>query len=120
MRLLGYSLDPPGTDPKVTKKVHFTVTVGDLIAAGTLTPGDVLVFTDPVLQATATVKSDGRLELSGVPYDSPSTAATVVRGRPTNGWADWALVRPEGTITLMKLREELTEPAPPEVKPGPA
>ena len=73
--------------------------------------GDVLVFIDPVLQATATVKSDGRLEVSGVSDDFPSTAATVT-GRPTNGWADSALVRPEGTITLMKLREELTEPAP--------
>ena len=121
MRLLGYSLEPPGSNPKATKKAHFTVTFKDLIAAGKLTPGDVLVFTDPVLQATATVRSDGRLELSGVLYDFPSAAAAVVRGRSTNGWADWGLVREDGTITLMKLREELTEPAsPPEGKPAPA
>jgi len=120
MRLLGYSLDPPGAEPKATKKAHFTVTFKDLIAAGKLTPGDVLVFTDPVLQATATVRSDGRLELSGVPYDFPSAAAAVVRGRSTNGWADWGLVREDGTITLMKLREELTGPALPGGKPDPA
>jgi len=121
MRLLGYSLEPPGSDPKATKKAHFTVTFKDLIAAGKLTPGDVLVFIDPVLQATATVRSDGRLELSGVPYDYPSAAAAAVRGRSTNGWADWGLVREDGTITLMKLREELTGPAsPPEGKPTPA
>ncbi len=108
MRLLGYSLEPPGSDPKATKKAHFTVTFKDLIAAGKLTPGDVLVFIDPVLQATATVRSDGRLELSGVPYDFPSAAAAAVRGRSTNGWADWGLVREDGTISLMKLREELT------------
>ena len=58
---------------------------------------------------------------SGVPYDFPSAAAAVVRGRSTNGWADWGLVRQDGTITLMKLREELTGPAsPPEGNPGPA
>jgi hypothetical protein len=121
MRLLGYSLDPPGTDPKATKKAHFAVTLKDLIAAGKLKTGDVLVFADPALQATATISSDGRLEVGGVLYDSPSAAAAIVRGHSTNGWADWALVRQDGGITLMKLREELTWPAlPPEGKPGPA
>jgi hypothetical protein len=121
MRLLGYSLEPPGSDPKATKKAHFAVTLKDLVAAGKLTAGDVLVFTDPGLQAAATVRSDGRLELSGVPYDFPSAAAAIVGGHSTNGWADWGLVREDGTITLMKLREELTGPAlPSEGKPGPA
>jgi Restriction Enzyme Adenine Methylase Associated len=121
MRLLGYSLDPPGTDPKVTRKARFTVTVGDLIAAGKLTAGDVLAFTDPDFSDTATIRADGSLELRGVLHDSPSAAAAIVRGRPTNGWADWALVRVHGPITLMKLREELTELAPPpEGTPGPA
>jgi hypothetical protein len=121
MRLLGYSLDPPGTKPKATKKARFTVALKDLIAAGKLTAGDVLVFTDPAFSDTATISSVGGLEFRGMLHDSPSAAAAIVRGRPTNGWADWALVRENGTITLMKLREELTELVPPpEDKSGPA
>ena len=120
MRLLGYPLDPPGSESRVRKK-KFAVTVKDPIAAGALKAGDVLVFSDADFPAKAVVLSDGSLELNGIIHDSPSAAAATVRGRPTNGWADWALAREDSTITLMKLREQLTELAPtPEDQPGKA
>lgn len=106
MRLLGYSLDPP-SGPHATTRGRSRVTVKDLIAAGSLTTGDALVFTDADVHQTAVVRSDGTLELNGITYDSPSAAATAVRRRPTNGWADWALRTENSTITLWKLREQL-------------
>ncbi len=110
LRLLGYPLDPPG-DKGHGRKKSYAVTVTDLIAAGALTVGDVLVFTDPDLHAEATVRSDGQLEILGTNYASPSAAAAAVRGRPTNGWADWALVGANGPVTLMTLRARLSKPS---------
>ncbi len=59
----------------------------DLINAGVLTPGMLLYprkknFSDKV----ATLLSDGRMELEGVMYESPSPAASKIVGHQTNGW----------------------------------
>ena len=51
----------------------------------------------------AVVLADGRLEMNGQTYDSPSGAAHVVGGGSRNGWQFWAL--PDGR-RLGKLREE--------------
>jgi hypothetical protein len=118
LRLLGYSLDPPGNETIVRRK-KFIVNVKDLIAAGALTAGDVLVFTDSEFDARATVLSDGSIELNRTVYDSLSAAAMTVRGRPTNGWADWSVVRGLGTMTLKQLRETVSvRDARPEDQPG--
>lgn len=42
----------------------------------------------------AVVLADGRLEMDGKVYDSPSGAGRVVRGGATNGWQFWTL--PDG------------------------
>jgi hypothetical protein len=101
LRLLGYALDPP--DVPRRPRVHLR----DLLAAGTLSAGDVLVFTDRDHPATAVVRGDGTLELNGIAYASPSAAAAAVRGRPTNGWTDWAQQTEHGSITLQALRDQL-------------
>lgn len=54
----------------------------------------------------AIVLADGRLEMDGVVYDSPSGAAHIVGGGSRNGWQFWAL--PDGR-KLGRLREEAVE-----------
>lgn len=75
----GYQPDKP----RARKKVR----LADLINGGALTPGILLFprrkkFTDRV----ATLLPDGRLEVGGVLFESPSKAATEITGKPTNGW----------------------------------
>ncbi len=75
----GYQPDKP----RARKKVR----LADLINGGALTPGILLFprrkkFTDRV----ATLLPDGRLEVGGVLFESPSKAATEIAGKPTNGW----------------------------------
>ena len=75
----GFSQDKPSRH----KKVH----LADLINAGALTPGMLLFprkkkFSDKV----ATLLSDGRLEIDGVLYESPSSAASKMVGSHMNGW----------------------------------
>ncbi len=66
------------------------VNVSDLIAAGLLRPGFTLYAGQKKHQGrTAIVLSDGRLEVDGVGYDSPSGAGHAVRQRSTNGWSFW-------------------------------
>lgn len=63
------------------------VRLGDLINAGVLKPGMSLFprkkkFSDKI----ATLLSDGRMEIDGETFESPSTAASHVVGHQTNGW----------------------------------
>ena len=74
------------TRDKPTKRKK--VQLADLINAGVLTPGMLLFprkkkFIDKV----ATLLSDGRLEVDGVAYESPSPAASKIVGYHMNGWA---------------------------------
>ena len=79
-----------------------------------------LAFADPAMADTPTIAAGGRLDIGGVLHHSPGASSAAVRGRPTNGWANWALGRQHGRITLMKLREELCGlAAAPKGKPGP-
>ena len=66
------------------------VSVTDLIVAGLLRPGAIL-YAGPKRYrgATAIVLPDGRLEVDGSAYDSPSGAGRAVRGQLTNGWWFW-------------------------------
>lgn len=57
----------------------------------------------------AIVLADGRLEMDGKVYDSPSGAGQFVRGGATNGWVFWTL--PDGR-RLGSLREEATQSGP--------
>jgi Restriction Enzyme Adenine Methylase Associated len=66
--------------------------LGDLVEAGLLEPGQELIWHQPQVGAThsAVLKDTGELELSdGRTFASPSGAAQAIAGTPINGWAVW-------------------------------
>ncbi len=84
------------------------VTVADLMRAGLLHAGDVLVPTWSSLAGIrAIVRQDGAITLNDVHYNSPSAAGSAVRnGKSTNGWSFWKLEGGNG-VTLDDLRSRL-------------
>jgi hypothetical protein len=64
------------------------VRLADLINGSVLTPGMVLYPRNKkFIDHLATLLADGRVEVNGVPYASPSEAAVALTGSPTNGWS---------------------------------
>ncbi|MBE9404278.1 DUF262 domain-containing protein [Brachybacterium sp. p3-SID1565] len=64
-----------------------------VVGVGLIEPGTTLRARNPH-EATASVLADGRIEVRGTAYDSPSGAGKAVRGGTTNGWNFWIL--PDG------------------------
>jgi hypothetical protein len=122
--------DEPGIDARTTQaidtivsvwpvppnhKVHIdraqahsavTVEISDLIGAGFLTAGQVL-HSRPGKYAghTARILSDGRFEVAGEAFASPSQAGIFVRKKNTNGWNFWRLDS-NGRRPLKDVRSE--------------
>ena len=70
--------------PALRKKVHLS----DLIAGGVLEAGMTLFpRRKKYNNRVATLLPDGRIEVDGVAYSSPSEAATAIAGRRASGWA---------------------------------
>jgi hypothetical protein len=67
------------------------VTLSDLIGAGLLEPGTTLYARQTYDYHPATVLSDGRIDLDGEIFESPSGAAKGVTGSNVNGWWFWKL-----------------------------
>ncbi|WP_328531035.1 DUF262 domain-containing protein [Nocardioides sp. NBC_00368] len=68
------------------------VEIKHLLAAGLLSAGTVLVARPGNwATTTATVTETGQLDITGALYESPSAAASAVRGGNTNGWKFWRL-----------------------------
>jgi hypothetical protein len=81
------------------------VRVLDLLNAGLLTAGAVLINqTDDV---EATVLADGRVEFDQTQYDAPSGASDAAHGGSTNGWTYWLADTPAGLRPLAALRDDL-------------
>ena len=78
----------------------------DLVSAGLLAPGTVL-FTSSG-DRYVTVLADGRLDVDGVAYDSPSGAARAIAGYSVNGWPFFRL-EPGGTRSLNDLYEQYVD-----------
>lgn len=71
---------------RVSPRSH-RVSLADLVAAGLLSAGMPLFKrskTDP--HQVATLLADGRIELDGRQFSTPSEAASAYCGYPTNGW----------------------------------
>jgi hypothetical protein len=83
--------------------------LADLIGAGLLEEGATLYARGRrAAGRTATVLSDGSLEVGGIRYATPSGAAMSFMGRPINGWGFW-LVDPKTKRSLHDLRTEYAE-----------
>jgi len=92
----------PDRKPRLRKKVHLS----DLINAGVLTPGMMLF---PVRKKydnkVATLLPDGKVEVDGIAYASPSDAATALAGKRTGGW--WFFLTDQASRTsLRKIRRD--------------
>jgi hypothetical protein len=85
------------------------VDLADLLNAGSLEPGMTLFprrakFADRV----ATLLPDGRLDIDGRAFSSPSEAAVSITGKPTNGWW-WFLVDQASRRSLRDVRRDYIE-----------
>jgi len=92
--------------PQGAQQTHYKhrVDLSDLISAGWLQPGTVLYPRQKKYgDTTATLLSDGSLDVGGKIYASPSDAAGAIVGGVRNGW--WFfLVDPQEKIDLRKVR----------------
>lgn len=80
--------------------------VADLISAGYLSVGQML-YSGSLKHpgCIGTILSDGRIDVDGQIFDSPSGAGHYIRQKATNGWAFW-LVNPSTKKTLAQVRRE--------------
>ena len=85
------------------------VEVADLIGAGMLEPGATLYARRKKhSDRTATVLPDGRIDVDGTSYATPSGAATAISGKRENGW--WFfLVNQAGRRSLSDLWREYVD-----------
>lgn len=88
------------------RSAHHGVALGELIDAGLLTVGAVLVPIQDLTDEVAEVTEDGRIRFGGAVYESPSAAAHAASGGPTNGWVFWIADTAAGQRTLAQLRDE--------------
>lgn len=100
---------PPGHKVQVHRDqaVHsVSVEIADLIGAGYLTSGQTL-YSRPGKYGghSAQILSDGRIEIAGQVFESPSSAAIFIRKKRTNGWAFWR-VDSSGRRPLTEVRAE--------------
>jgi hypothetical protein len=103
---------PEGHRMAMTRAEHRParkVELADLISAGMIEEGTMLYARGRRSDAvTATVLSDGALEVSGVRHATPSGAAKATTGGSVNGWTFWLLDR-KTKRTLKDLVEEYVD-----------
>lgn len=86
---------PPGHKVRIDRDhgdTSVTVEIADLIAAGYLSAGQPL-YSRPGMYGghAGRILSDGRIEVAGQVFESPSSAGTFIRKKNTNGWHFWRL-----------------------------
>jgi hypothetical protein len=94
---------------KAADRPRQKVGLADLIAAGLLEPGSTVHPRRKAHSArSATVLSDGRLDVDGQIFDTPSGAAKSIAGRSENGW--WFfLVNPTSRRSLSDVLQEYAD-----------
>ena len=98
---------PAAAEPVLPRRTHYGVSVGDLIGAGLLEAGDILINAGDDGRAWARVLPDGQIEYDGDIYEKPSAAASKVKdGSAVNGWDYWHADTPQGLRPLTALREQ--------------
>jgi hypothetical protein len=97
------------TEARVERRPSRRVDLADLIAAGVLAEGVTLhARRANVADRTATVLSDGVIDVDGVRHLTPSGAAKAVSGTSVNGWWFW-LVDPNSRRSLRDVWKEYVE-----------
>lgn len=108
---------PPGHKVHIDRAqpdTSTTVEIADLIGAGYIAPGQTL-YSRPGKYGghSGKILSDGRIEVAGQVFDSPSSAGIFVRKKTTNGWHFWRL-EPNGRRPLKEVRDEYLRVVSPE------
>lgn len=108
---------PPGHKVRVDREhadTSVTVEIADLTGAGFLAPGQTL-YSRPGKYGghSGTILSDGRIEVAGQVFETPSSAGTFVRKKNTNGWHFWRLDS-NGRRPLKEVRAEYLRVVSPE------
>lgn len=114
MRLLGH--DPSSgddTDAPGPKGRHYGVKLEQLLEAGLIEAGDVLVSTNGAWPARARIAADARIVMDDQQFETPSGAACAAKKGPANGWDFWARQTPTGSVPLSTLRAEYLEQSTP-------
>ena len=94
---------------RIERRPMRKVELADLMAAGLLEEGATLYARRRrVAERTATVLSDGTLDVDGVRYSTPSGASRAVSGTNENGWWFW-LVDPKSKRSLHDLWREYVD-----------
>ena len=117
MRLLGHdpsSGDDTDTEAGTVSSRHYGVKLAQLVDAGLIEAGDVLVSTNGAWPARARITSDARIAMDDEFYETPSGAACAVKNGPANGWDFWARQTPTGSVPLSTLRAEFLEQSTPD------
>jgi hypothetical protein len=108
---------PPGHKVQIHRAqtdTSVTVEIADLIGAGYLVSGQVLYPNSGKYGGHfGTILSDGRIEVEGQIFDSPSGAANFVRKKPSKGWYFWRLEQ-NGSRSLKDARAEYLRVVSPE------
>lgn len=79
------------------------VTLLDLVTAGFIKPGDLLVPVDSERTTIAEVTDDGLIGFGEHTYDTPTRAAKADGDEHTDGWDYWAVGNGDRTTTLRHL-----------------
>jgi hypothetical protein len=108
---------PPGHKVQIDRQqaaASVTVEIADLIGANYLMPGQT-IYSRPGKYGghTGRILSDGRIEVEGQIFESPSSAGTFIRNKPTNGWHFWR-VEANGPKRLRDVRAEYLSVVSPE------
>ncbi len=112
LRVLGH--DPATPDdaalvgPKKTSR-FYGITVPQLMGQGLLAAETEIVSTNGAWPASGRVLADGRIEMGGTVFETPSAAAAAVKGGAANGWDFWAVEGSTGRVTLATLRARYLE-----------
>lgn len=113
LQLVGH--DPAAPDDRDTRTLnkrsnkYYGIKVANLMQAGLLSEGTILISANNAWPAVAIVTPDGGISFNNESYDSPSAAAVAVRGSETNGWDFWAIQTAEGLKSLASLRKRYLE-----------
>jgi hypothetical protein len=102
---------PAGHNSDVVRKktaINTEVSIADLLSADYLVAGQTLYASPKFPNVVATILPDGRIDVSGQIFDTPSGAGQHVRKMATNGWHFW-LVVPSPQKRLRRVRKEYLE-----------
>ncbi len=86
-----------------------SVSLNDLVGAGLLKIGDLLIPANPERDTIAEITDEALIALDERTYDSPQRAARADGDEHSDGWDYWVVVEDEPSRTLRQLAESLRQ-----------